>query len=165
MPKVRNAFKLREADNPVLETSQFLQLYCPLLLGQIQQDDLNVPKLLVIRGSPGSGKSSLLRLFEIDTLLAVHARRLLLGDQDLAEKLEELGVLAEDGPRVVGIYIQCDSSLRDVSYIDNQDSSKGLFNALLDARIVGAFLRGIKLLQSAGCLAFSGAMDLEGSST
>ena len=162
MPKVRNAFKLREADNPVLETSQFLQLYCPLLLGQIQQDDLNVPKLLVIRGSPGSGKSSLLRLFEIDTLLAVHARRLLLGDQDLAEKLEELGVLAEDGPRVVGIYIQCDSSLRDVSYIDNQDSSKGLFNALLDARIVGAFLRGVKLLQSAGCLAFSGAMDLEG---
>ena len=48
------------------------------------------------------------------------------------------------------------------SYIDNQDSSKGLFNALLDARIVGAFLRGVKLLQSAGCLAFSGAMDLEG---
>ena len=162
MPKVRNAFKLRAADTPVLETAQFLQLYCPLLLGQIQQDDLNVPKLLVIRGSPGSGKSSLLRLFEINTLLTVHTRRHLPGDQDLAETLEELGVLAEDGPRVVGIYIQCDSSLRDVAHIDKQDSSKGLFNALLDARIVGAFLRGIKLLQSAGCLELSEDMALEG---
>ena len=162
MPKVRNAFKIREADTPILETSKFLQLYCPLLLGQIQHDDLSVPKLIVIRGSPGSGKSSLMRLFEIDTLLAVHARRTLPGDQDLAEKLEELGVLTGQGPRVVGIYMQCDSSLRDVFHIENLGSSSGLFNALLDARIVGAYLRGIRLLQSAGCLTDSGAISLEG---
>jgi len=75
MARVRNAFKIRAADPSVIETAQFLQLYCPLLLDHLQKDDLFVPKLIVVRGSPGSGKSSLLRLFETDTLLAVHARR------------------------------------------------------------------------------------------
>jgi hypothetical protein len=111
MPRVRNAFKIRAADAPIIDTSQLLHLYCPLLLEQLQRDDLFVPKLIVVRGSPGSGKSSLLRLFEADTLLAVYARRSQAGDQDLVERLEQLGVLGETGPRIVGIYIQCDSSL------------------------------------------------------
>lgn len=152
MPRVRNAFKIRAADAPIIETSQFLQLYCPLLLDQLQRDDLFVPKLIVVRGSPGSGKSSLLRLFETDTLLTVHARRSQPSDQDLVERLGELGILSDGGPRVVGIYIQCDSSLRDIANLAPEQSTPRLFNTLLDIRIVVSFLRAIRRLAASSCI-------------
>lgn len=151
MARVRNAFKIRAADAPIIETSQFLQLYCPLLLDQLERDDLFVPKLIVVRGSPGSGKSSLLRLFETGTLLAVHARRQP-SDQDLVERLTELGILADSGPRALGIYIQCDSSLRDIANLPPNQPLLRLFNTLLDTRILVLFLRAVRRLQTAGCL-------------
>lgn len=152
MARVRNAFKIRAADAPIIETSQFLQLYCPLLLDQLQRDDLFVPKLIVVRGSPGAGKSSLLRLFEAETLLTVHARRSQPSDQDLVERLIELGILAEAGPRALGIYIQCDSSLRDIANLPPNQPVQRLFNALLDTRIVVLFLRAVRRLANSGCL-------------
>lgn len=161
MPRVRNAFKLRAADAPIIETSQFLQLYCPLLLEQLQHDDLFVPKLIVVRGSPGSGKSSLLRLFETDTLLAVHARKSQPSDQVLVERLMELEILSDRGPKVVGIYIQCDSSLRDIANLVPEDTTLRLFNTLLDTRITVSFLRGIQRLAAAGCLDLPNGCKLE----
>jgi hypothetical protein len=152
MARVRNAFKIRAADAPIIETAQFLQLYCPLLLDQLQRDDLFVPKLIVVRGSPGSGKSSLLRLFETETLLTIHARRSQPSDQDLVERLTELGILADSGPRALGIYIQCDSSLRDIANLPPDQPVERLFNTLLDTRIVVLFLRAIQRLKEAGCL-------------
>lgn len=153
MPQVRNAFKIRSADVPIVETSQFLQLYSPLLLNQLQHEDLFVPKLIVVRGSPGSGKSSLLRLFETETLLSVHARRFQESDQDLVERLTELGILSQKGPMAVGIYIQCDSSLRDIANLSLEGgASLRLFYTLLDTRIVASFLRGLDSLVKAGCL-------------
>lgn len=159
MARVRNAFKIRAADAPIIETSQFLQLYCPLLLDQLQREDLFVPKLIVIRGSPGSGKSSLLRLFETETLLAIHARKSQPSDQDLVERLEQLGILAERGPRIVGIYIQCDSGLRDIANL--QDSTPHLFNTLLDTRIVVSFLRATRRLAAAGCIELPNQCSLQ----
>lgn len=161
MARVRNAFKIRAADAPIIETSQFLQLYCPLLLEQLQHDDLFVPKLIVVRGSPGSGKSSLLRLFEIDTLLAVHGRSSQPSDQDLVERLTELGVLSESGPKVLGIYIQCDSSLRDTANLSSTQSGLRLFNTLLDTRILMLFLRAVRRLVDSQCLVLPENCTLE----
>ena len=161
MPRVRNAFKIRAADTPIIETSQFLQLYCPLLLSQLQREDLFIPKLIIVRGSPGSGKSSLLRLFETETLLAVHAKKSQPSDQDLAERLGELGIVSESGPTVVGIYIQCDSSLRDISNLSSELAPPGLFNALLDTRIIVSFLRSIRRLAAAGCFHLPDNYSLE----
>jgi len=152
MARVRNAFKIRAADAPIIETAQFLQLYCPLLLDQLQRDDLFVPKLIVVRGSPGSGKSSLLRLFETETLLAIHARRSQPSDQDLVERLTELGILSDLGPKALGIYIQCDSSLRDIANLPSDQPAERLFNTLLDTRILLLFLRAVQRLTDAGCI-------------
>lgn len=160
MARVRNAFKIRAADAPIIETSQFLQLYCPLLLDHLEQSDLFVPKLIVVRGSPGSGKSSLLRLFDTETLLAVHARRQP-SDQALVDRLTELGILSDSGPRTLGIYIQCDSSLRDISNLPQSQPLLRLFNTLLDTRILVLFLRAVRQLQSAGCLTLPGDCVLQ----
>lgn len=152
MARVRNAFKIRAADAPIIETAQFLHLYCPLLLDQLQKDDLFVPKLIVVRGSPGSGKSSLLRLFETETLLEVHRRRSQPSDQDLVERLTELGILADSGPRALGLYIQCDSSLRDIANLPPEQPVERLFNTFLDTRIIVLFLRAVQRLTEAKCL-------------
>ncbi len=161
MPRVRNAFKIRAADSPIIETSQFLQLYCPLLLDQLEHDDLFVPKLIVVRGSPGSGKSSLLRLFETNTLLALHARKSQPSDQDLVERLTELGVFSGRGPQVVGIYIQCDSSLRDIANLTPPHNTHHLFNTLLDIRILASFLRGLRRLAGARVIDLSATYTLD----
>lgn len=150
MAYTRNAFKIRAADAPIIETSQFLQLYCPSLLDQLEHDDLFVPKLIIIRGSPGSGKSSLLRLFEADTLTTVHSRRRQNRDEDLVHRLERLDVLSDSGPKVLGIYIQCDSSIRDIAHLPSDTGQ--LLNALLDVRIVHSFVKSIRQLELAGCL-------------
>lgn len=146
----RNAFKIRAADAPIIETSQFLQLYCPSLLDQLEHDDLFVPKLIVIRGSPGSGKSSLLRLFEADTLAAIHLRRQQNRDEDLVQRLEHLGILSDSGPNILGIYIHCDSSLSDIAHVSSNAGQ--LLNALLDIRIVHSFVKAIHQLEQNKCL-------------
>jgi len=152
MAGVRNAFSIRAADAATVETTQFLHLYSPILLNQLQRDDLFVPKMVIVRGSPGCGKSSLLRLFELETLFAAHERRRAKSDEELVEGLESLGALTERGPRVVGMYIQCDSILRDVKHVPQVGDSPRLFNALLDTRIVGAFVRGLRKLQATGII-------------
>lgn len=149
MPRIPNAFKFRAADRTVLDTTLFLHLYCPILLDLLEEADFAVPKLLVLRGSPGSGKSSLLRLFETETLLALHGRAMA-SDQSLIDYLTSLGVLAENGPRTAGIYIDCDSSLRDIANLDVEGANAKLLNTMLDVQIVGSFTRSLGLLANAG---------------
>src|SRR5215208_2563068 len=152
MPRIPNAFKFRAADRTVLDTTLFLHLYCPILLDLLDQSDLAVPKLLLLRGSPGSGKSSLLRLFESDTLFALHARRGHQSDQPLIDDLTRLGAIDEQGPRAIGIYIDCDSSLRDIANLDVEGVNAKLLNTMLDMLIVSNFTRSLRLLINAGAV-------------
>jgi hypothetical protein len=70
----------------------------------------------------------------------------------LVERLTDLGILSESGPRVVGIYIHCDSSLRDIANLGAQHGTLRLFNTLLDIRIIASFLRAIRRLAATGSL-------------
>lgn len=152
MPRIANAFKYRAADAPMIDTALFLHLYVPTLLGLLAQNDVLSPRLLVLRGSPGSGKSSILRLFQVETLIALRGRPGQ-NEQSIVERLQELGAWGEDGPRAVGIYIQCDSSLRDLANVAAGDSNGKLLNALLDVRATLTFVRALERLIGAGVVA------------
>ncbi len=153
MAGIPNAFKVRAADRSVLDVSLFLPLYCPNLLRLLQPGDLSAPaKLLVLRGSPGSGKSSLLRLFETDTLLAMYRRRKQASEEALLERLTSLGVINESGPQVIGIYLDCDSSLREIANLPLGEANAKVLNTMLDVRIVSGFLRSVKSMLDAGLL-------------
>jgi hypothetical protein len=152
MPALRNAFKYRLADRQSLDTSLFLNLYCPILLDRLSPEDFSVGKLLIFRGSPGSGKSSFLRLFQTESLISLCSRRIRPSDDIVAEGLQELGVLADKQVRYVGLYVQCDSNLRDLANADFGKANLKLLNTLLDVRIVLAYLRGLRQLRDAGLL-------------
>lgn len=152
MPLLRNAFRYRLADRPTLDTSLFLHLYCPALLNRIVPEDLSVPKLVIFSGSPGSGKSSFLRLFQTESLIALHGHRLESTDDVVAEALRELRIFDEDKVRHVGMYIQCDSNLRLLSNALSNNSDHKLLNTLLDIRITLAYLRGLRQLTDANLL-------------
>jgi hypothetical protein len=145
MAALRNAFRYRLADRPTLDTWLFLNLYCPTLLGQLQPEDFTVPKLVVFSGSPGSGKSSFLRLFQTDSLIALFGSQTPASDDVVGAALRELGVFDDDGIRYVGLYIQCDSNLRLLGTSENTRSNR-LLNALFDVRVTSAYLRSIRQL-------------------
>jgi hypothetical protein len=148
MALLRNAFRYRLADRPTLDTGLFLNLYCPTLLGRLEPEDFTVPKLVVFSGSPGSGKSSFLRLFQTDSLVTLYAAQNPSSDDVIGEALHEFGVFDETGIRYVGLYIQCDSSLRLLG--DSEGTrNKRLLNSLLDIRITSAYLRGVRQLAAA----------------
>jgi len=153
MPLLRNAFRYRLADRPSLDTGLFLHLYCPALLNRIVPEDLNVPKLVIFNGSPGSGKSSFLRLFQTESLIALRGHRLESSDDVVAEALRELGIFDDDGVRYIGMYIQCDSNLRLLSNALSNNTDQKLLNTLLDVRITLAYLRGLRQLANANLIA------------
>ncbi len=152
MATLRNAFKYRIADRQSIETGLFLHLYCPVLLNQLSPDDFAVPKLLVFRGSPGSGKSSFLRLFQTDSLTTLFSRRTQPGYDVIAEVLSERGVFSDTGIRYIGLYLQCDSNLRDINNADVGPGNLKLFNTLVDVRVTLAYVRGLRVLRDARIL-------------
>jgi hypothetical protein len=148
MALLRNAFRYRLADRPTLDTSLFLHLYCPTLLQKLQPEDFTIPKLVVFSGSPGSGKSSFLRLFQMDSLIALRRSKSSISDDVIGQPLHELGVFSEDGIRFVGLYIQCDSNLRLLGDVQGIRNNR-LLNALFDVRTTLAYLRALRQLVKA----------------
>lgn len=152
MAALRNAFKYRLADRQSLDTALFLNLYCPILLDRITPEDFTVGKLLIFRGSPGSGKSSFLRLLQTESLISLCARRVTPADDVVAEGLEELGVLGDGRVRYVGLYAQCDSNLRDLANAEYGRGNVKLLNTLLDVRVILAYLRSLRQLKTSQLL-------------
>jgi len=145
MAALRNAFRYRLADRPTLDTALFLNLYCPALLQKLQPEDFTIPKLVVFSGSPGSGKSSFLRLFQMESLVALRRNKTSTSDDVVGQPLHELGVFDENGIRYVGLYIQCDSNLRLLGDIQGKRDNR-LLNALFDVRTTSAYLSAIRQL-------------------
>jgi hypothetical protein len=95
---------------------------------------------LVIRSAPGGGKTSIMRLFTIESLRLIHNRR---ADLDLlAGRLGELGALDDAGPTRLGIQLGLDRDYRSLLDADiPPDVAERLFFRLLDARISVALIR------------------------
>ena len=160
MSRIPNAFKYRAGDAPVIDTGLFLHLYVPNMVSTaLRLEDFHAPKLLVVRGSPGSGKSSLLRLFQVETLLALRTAQP--NEQAIIDRLRELNVWSDEGPRAVGIYLQCDSNLRDLANVDAAGANPKLLNTLLDVRIMSAFLRALARLPRFQLAGRAGAVRLD----
>lgn len=101
-------------------------------------------RLLILRSSPGAGKTSLMRLFTIDSLLWVRGR---LRDSDpLREELANIGALVDGEPTRLGVLLDLDRDYRALLDLPiREDVALRLFLRLLDTRIMLGVLRAALL--------------------
>lgn len=99
-------------------------------------------RLAVIIGTPGSGKTTLARLFQYPTLRTLLRNRSLSTYKPLIDTLTACGAVVGDQPTVVGGRLPLEAEYRDFWEFPYPDELKtGLMIALLQARTVLAWLR------------------------
>jgi len=144
---IRNPFLLRASERIESDTG-FLRLYSPLALDYFIENT-NVDEIwnrfLFIRSSPGAGKSSLLRLFEPDSLLTLLNRKS--GDEfkEIFGKLKKINAVSDDRIKVLGVSL---TFTRNYEILESftgiqQVNRLRLFYSLLNSRIITATLRAV----------------------
>jgi hypothetical protein len=99
-------------------------------------------RLLFMQGTPGSGKTTLARLFEYPTLTALLRNRSSSGYQSLAGALVECGGIVDDRPAVIGCRLTMETDYRDFwEFPYNETLKIGLLTTFVQARAVLAWFR------------------------
>lgn len=101
-------------------------------------------RLVLLRSSPGAGKTSLMRLFTPENLhWAIHR----MSQEPVHRQLLELGAINADVPLKLGVLIDLDRDYRSLLDLPMPaDGARRLFLRLLDVRIlVGALRAGLEL--------------------
>lgn len=146
MSRLRNPFRLR-ASEKIESNASFLKLYNPVILDSIMEKDKTDNlwnNVLYIHSSPGAGKTSLLRVFEPDTLNTLLNNKSAPDSKTLFGILKKLNVLTDNSVQVLGVTLVCTRNyeiLEELSVSDAQ--KKRYFFSLLNSRIVLATLRSI----------------------
>ena len=97
-------------------------------------------RLVLLRSSPGAGKTSLMRLFAVENL--EWARTRMKSSDPVRSELVTLGAIDDVGPRKLGVLIDLDRdyrSLLDLPLVP--DVARRVFLRLLDVRILTGVLR------------------------
>lgn len=101
--------------------------------------------LAVIAGAPGSGKTTLARLFQFPTLITLLRNQNFGSYGALLSALTASGALSDEVPTVIAGRLPMESNYRDMWEFPYDDELKiGLLTALVQARAVLAWLRGLR---------------------
>lgn len=102
-------------------------------------------RLSVIIGTPGSGKTTLARLFEFTALSTLLGNREMTNYRPLIDALTGCGAIEEGRPTLVGARLPLQAEYRDFWEFEYPDELKtGLMIELLQARSVLAWLRNVE---------------------
>lgn len=105
-------------------------------------------RLVLIRGTPGSGKTTMARLFEYPTLYTLLRNRSSTGYKELRAALSECRAVKDEEPLILGCRLPMESDYRDFWEFPYADETKtNLMMSLLQARTVLGWFRH---LQAAG---------------
>ncbi len=150
MSNYRNPFRMR-ASEKIESDSSFLRLYSPIVLDSLfekQQKSELWNNIFFIHSSPGAGKTSLLRIFQPNSLVTLFNHRSNKTYKDLFSSLKKLNVISDENIELLGVFLSCARNyavLEDISVDPSQ--KQRLFFALLNARVVMSTLRGIITLK------------------
>jgi hypothetical protein len=149
--KVRNPFLLRTSERIESDIS-FLRLYSHFVLESlIEKNDQGklFNTILFIRSSPGAGKTSLLRLFEPNSLLTLYSRKSGEEFKELYKNLKKLNTISDEGVELLGVALAFTRNYEMLEDLTNVEGNKRnrLFFSLLNSRIITATLRSILQLK------------------
>lgn len=101
-------------------------------------------RLAMIIGTPGSGKTTLARLFQFTTLKTLLRNRSMTNFKPLIDTLTACGAIADEHPTLIGGRLPLETEYREFWELPYPDEIKtGLMIALLQARTVLTWLRNI----------------------
>lgn len=142
-----NPFKKR-ATEYIADAHGLLSLISPEPLRLFFDKDASdqFDRLVVVVGTPGSGKTTMARLFEFDTLVALARSADYNRDyHQLASVLHEKGVLADRVPGFLGFRFAAGSSLRDIWELPYQESVRhSLLRSFIQVRTALGWIRKIE---------------------
>lgn len=142
-----NPFRKRASEN-VLESEAFLQLVSPepveFVLTGYEHNEI-YDKLVILLGTPGSGKTTLGRLFEYRNLRTLEASKENDSYKHLAKVLVQFGAISDNGPSVLAARLVMDSEYRGIWELPYEPPLKqGLFLNLLQCRCILLWLNALK---------------------
>lgn len=149
--RTRNPFKLRASEKIESDTT-FLRIYSPVILEDLAEkhkEEMLWNDVVFLRSSPGAGKSSLLRIFEPATLVALFNSKSNPNLKDLRDYLRKIEVMDNNRINLLGVCLHCNRNYEILEDLPIDDTKKRrFFFALINARVVMASLRGILNLKS-----------------
>ncbi|AYL95292.1 hypothetical protein [Mucilaginibacter celer] len=162
MSKLRNPFRLR-ASEKIESDSNFLKLYSPNVLESLQELDKDSKlwnNVVYIHSSPGAGKTSLLRIFEPNTLITLLNNKRAGDYKPLFGILKKMKVVTEDAIEVYGVSLVCTRNYEILEELEvSTAQKKRYFFSLLNARILLATLKTV-VNAMPGNRTFSESLDL-----
>jgi hypothetical protein len=144
----RNAFAIRTSETSSPD-EVFSRYFAPEVLSILPQD-LFATSALVLRSAPGGGKTSLLRIFTPGPLIQVIRNRHLSPHDEIHRSLAKLGVVEEGTALAFGILVPCASGYAEIGPQLEERTSRTLFRALVNARIILRTLRALCTLFDLG---------------
>lgn len=145
---------LKRATEMLRDQEAFLAMVTPepvkYFLSGPGKEGLLYDRLVFVRGTPGSGKTTLATLFEFPTLAALLRNRNIPAHRTLVSALVDSGAIASGTPAVLGCRLPMETDYRDFWEFPYQDELKlSLMTALVQARAVLGWIRN---LTSAGVM-------------
>ena len=144
-----NPFEKR-ATEYLRDEEAFLAVVTPEPLATFLQkparDELLYDRLAMIIGTPGSGKTTLARLFQFPTLKALLRNRSMTNYRPLIDTLTACGAIDNERPTLIGGRLPLEAEYREFWELPYPEELKtGLMTALLQARTVLTWLRNIQM--------------------
>ena len=140
----KNPFLKRFTDRTGLKQTSFLSMYAPQLVRRLlNNDNLLLPKASWLIGMPGSGKTTILRLFQIDMLIDIIRHKDIY--PHIYDVLAESKIVEEDAIRKIGIYLHIDELYSETATVKMQGiENEKLFFTLFDIRVSKQVVKAIK---------------------